>query len=445
MKRIFCTALLVALTTTLFAAGPAGAESGGGADAVGDSPSGVTDIRSVVDTYSDGLIGVGLTTVTPEDPRSALDWTSGSLAIIWTLHTPGGDFEVFYYDLHGSLQADVTPDGQPSTVLCDVSADFDSAIYEAFIPAACLGHPSTIAVQGYINDDTFSTHYDFAPDPVNFVGTVHETVSSPPTTTTTTTTAPPPVDPPVTTAGVHDGYWMLTGSGQVYGFGSARNGSVANSQPFVHLQPTPTGNGYWALTEGGNIVAKGDAAPLPSIGVFPGERAVSLSSTPSGKGLWVFTDRGRAVTLGDAQPFGDMSSTKLNGAILGSVATPTGKGYWMVGSDGGIFSFGDAAFHGSTGAMKLNKPVMAMAPAPDGSGYWLVASDGGIFAFDVPFYGSMGGTPLNKPVSGMVPGNGGYMMVAQDGGIFSFGNVAFHGSLGANPPSSPVISVALQP
>jgi len=116
-----------------------------------------------------------------------------------------------------------------------------------------------------------------------------------------------------------------------------------------------------------------------------------------------------------------------------------------VASDGGIFSFGDATFHGSTGNMKLNRPVMAMAPAADGSGYWLVASDGGIFAFDVPFYGSMGATKLNKPISGMVPGRAGYMMVAQDGGIFSFGNVAFHGSLGAKPPSSPVISVALQP
>jgi len=37
------------------------------------------------------------------------------------------------------------------------------------------------------------------------------------------------------------------------------------------------------------------------------------------------------------------------------------------------------------------------------------------------------------------------MMVAQDGGIFSFGDVAFHGSLGSNPPSKPVICVALQP
>jgi hypothetical protein len=90
------------------------------------------------------------------------------------------------------------------------------------------------------------------------------------------------------------------------------------------------------------------------------------------------------------------------------------------------------------GGSKLNRPVMSMAPALDGSGYWLVASDGGVFAFDVPFYGSAGNLHLNKPISGMVPGTIGYMMVAQDGGIFSYGNVIFHGSLGSNPPSSPV-------
>ena len=55
----------------------------------------------------------------------------------------------------------------------------------------------------------------------------------------------------------------------------------------------------------------------------------------------------------------------------------------------------------------------------------------------------MTGTPLNKPISGIVPGAGGYMMVGEDGGIFAFGNVAFHGSLGASPPSRPVVGVAL--
>jgi len=445
MKRAPLLLALIALITALFGMGMAHAETGGFADTIGDSASGTTDIKTVVDTYSNGTIGLGLTTVSPEDPNSAFDWTNGDLDIIWTLHTAGGDYDVFYYVWQGALQANITSDSDASTILCDAQAAFSGGIYEAFFPATCIGHPSTISVQGYIDNASSSNNYDFAPGASSFGGTIHETISSTTTTTPPTTTTAPPVDPPVSAAGVHDGYWMLGQSGQVFGFGTANGAQLANSQPFVHIEPTPTGNGYWALTDGGNIIPKGDAAALSSIGVFPGEHAVSISSTPSGKGLWVFTDRGRVVTLGDAQPFGDMSGTPLNGKIVGSVATPTGKGYWMVGTDGGIFSFGDAKFHGSTGSLTLNKPVMAMAPASDNSGYWLVASDGGIFAFDVPFYGSMGSVPLNKPVSGMVPGNGGYMMVAQDGGIFSFGNVAFHGSLGNTPPASPVVSVALQP
>jgi hypothetical protein len=117
----------------------------------------------------------------------------------------------------------------------------------------------------------------------------------------------------------------------------------------------------------------------------------------------------------------------------------------MVASDGGVFSFGDAKFYGSMGGTRLNKPVMSLAPDPDGVGYWLVASDGGIFAFQATFFGSMGGTRLNKPVSGMVGQPGGYLMVAEDGGIFTFGAVDFHGSLGASPPPSPVVSVAAIP
>jgi hypothetical protein len=57
----------------------------------------------------------------------------------------------------------------------------------------------------------------------------------------------------------------------------------------------------------------------------------------------------------------------------------------------------------------------------------------------------MGATHLNKPISGLVPGHDGYLMVASDGGIFAFGDVAFHGSLGAHPPTTPVVGAALLP
>ncbi|HSH23302.1 MAG: hypothetical protein M3Q48_16745 [Actinomycetota bacterium] len=55
----------------------------------------------------------------------------------------------------------------------------------------------------------------------------------------------------------------------------------------------------------------------------------------------------------------------------------------------------------------------------------------------------MGGTTLNKPVTGMVGFREGYLMVAEDGGIFSFGGAPFKGSLGANPPSSPIVSASI--
>jgi hypothetical protein len=114
----------------------------------------------------------------------------------------------------------------------------------------------------------------------------------------------------------------------------------------------------------------------------------------------------------------------------------------MVASDGGIFAFGDAAFHGSMGDKKLNAPVQSLVPDPDGAGYWLVASDGGVFAFDAPFRGSMGDRRLNRPMTGMVPFGDGYLMVASDGGIFNFSDRPFFGSLGDQPPPSPVVSVA---
>ena len=246
------------------------------------------------------------------------------------------------------------------------------------------------------------------------------------------------------------GYWMLTADGRVFGFGAATDlgdGFVVNWAK-VDIEPTPSGFGYWIVNGNGTIEAFGDAfdyspAGLTGVSLNTGELIVSMSATPKGQGYWLFTDQGRVFPFGDAQSFGDLTGIPLNGKVLDSVPTPSGLGYWMVASDGGIFTFGDAKFEGSTGNIKLNKPVMSMAPDPDGVGYWLVASDGGIFTFGAEFYGSMGGTRLNKPVTGMVAGPTGYLMVAEDGGIFSFGTTAFHGSLGAAPPSSPVVAVAV--
>ncbi len=248
-----------------------------------------------------------------------------------------------------------------------------------------------------------------------------------------------------------DGYWMLSADGAVYPFGGAVN--LGDAKPHlagrqaVDLEPTPDYGGYWIVDDSGRVFgfgnAKGNLGNVDAGTLHPGEKVTSLSSTSTGGGYWIFTSQGRVFARGDATHFGDMAGTRLNGPVLDSIPTPSGQGYYMVGSDGGIFAFGDAEFAGSMGGKKLNAPVQSLVPDPDGAGYWLVASDGGIFAFDADFHGSMGGTNLNRPVTGMVAFGNAYLMVGEDGGIFNFSDRPFYGSLGANPPKSPIVSVAI--
>jgi hypothetical protein len=248
-----------------------------------------------------------------------------------------------------------------------------------------------------------------------------------------------------------DGYWMLSADGAVYPFGGAVH--LGDAKPHlggrqaVDLEPTADYGGYWIVDDIGRVFgfgnAKGNLGNVDAGALRPGEKVTSLSSTPTGGGYWIFTSQGRVFAKGDATHFGDMAGTALNGPVLDSIPTPTGHGYYMVGSDGGIFAFGDATFNGSMGGRKLNAPVQSLVPDPDGAGYWLVASDGGIFAFDADFHGSMGATRLNKPVTGMVAFGNAYLMVGEDGGIFNFSDRPFYGSLGGNPPPSPIVSVAI--
>ena len=81
-----------------------------------------------------------------------------------------------------------------------------------------------------------------------------------------------------------------------------------------------------------------------------------------------------------------------------------------------------------------------------GSGYWIAASDGGVFAFDSPYRGSVPealgpGARLNEPVVAMIEYGNGYVQVASDGGTFVFADRPFLGSLGAEPPATPVVAV----
>ncbi len=258
------------------------------------------------------------------------------------------------------------------------------------------------------------------------------------------------------------GYVMLGSEGALYEFGDTADlDDLAASS--LDLQLTADGQGAWVLGADGRVRTQGNAgfhgdlsdAGAPTLD--PGEAPAALSATPDGGGYWIFTNRGRAIAFGAATDHGDLFRVTtpdgtpiadiLNGPVIASVATPTGDGYYMIATDGGVFSFGDAEFHGSTGSLVLNRPVVGIAPDPDDTGYWLVAADGGIFAYEAEFQGSVPGVlaegvTLNAPVIGGIAFGDGYLMVASDGGIFNFSPQEFLGSLGNNPPPSPIVAVA---
>ena len=443
MKRLATAALLAALTLAGLAA-PAGAQTLSVSDPRGDNSSSYDPRGDVLihgASNESDLVVLGMT-VAASDTLGSFNWRNGGTSILWDIATPTEDFTMFYYHDEARIR------NSDFEIVCyayqSAQADTDgSGFYGAGIDPSCLGNPAWVRTQpSFSYGDGSRSSYDMtAWTSEIYVGTPQPQPQPQPQPNPDFGTADPGIGGGIgVPAG---GYWMVSEAGTVYNFGAAGhhgNGPSGTSD----VEPTPNGNGYWLLKTNGEVHGKGDATHYGNAAIPAGEKAVSLSSTPSGNGYWIFTDKGRVIALGGAAHFGDVSGTKLNGSVLDSVATTTGQGYYMVASDGGIFTFGDARFAGSTGNVKLNKPVMSMAVDPDGQGYWLVASDGGIFAFDAPFFGSLGSVKLNKPVSGIVPGANGYLMVGEDGGIFSFGTVPFHGSLGANPPSSPVTAVALR-
>jgi len=413
-------AAAVAVATLGFTSGTASATAVGSlTDPAGDNGTGL-DPRGDIVAYAGGSNGAQVVlTVTSrqfDDPQTSTNWINGYAFIYFDLYVEGGydDYaRIVMYNDYTTVVAD--PEFPCSGVVPSWNAAASS--YTVTVPTTCFGNFSSIQAYASFDYETSST---FSSDDTELL-LVHNTAPA--------------------------GYWMATAAGRVYSFGGVSfYGDAVPSfgSSIVDIEPSPAGRGYNTLDDRGRVSEFGDAEWWgdATVGYTNGERATAISGTPSGDGYWIFTNLGRAIAFGDAEFFGDMSHVRLNGPVLDSIATPSGRGYYMVASDGGVFAFGDAQFFGSMGGVRLNAPVMSLVPDPDGVGYWLVASDGGVFAFQAGFRGSMGATRLNRPVTGMVPFGDGYLMVGEDGGIFSFSSLPFFGSLGANPPPSPVVSVA---
>jgi hypothetical protein len=219
-----------------------------------------------------------------------------------------------------------------------------------------------------------------------------------------------------------NGYWMVSSSGKVYGFGSARSlGSVTNlSGKVIGMASTPNGEGYWVATNTGKIYAFGNAAQYVGVSRY-------------------------GIT-------GLTGSHPLNAPIVGIASLPNGSGLYLVAADGGVFNFGSAQLYGTayslgltglTGSHPLNAPIVGIAVDPAGTGYVLIAADGGVFnlgsaefngnTYSLGLTGLTGSHPLNAPIVGgaFAPssnGKQGYYLFAADGGVFNFGSAPYEGS-----------------
>jgi hypothetical protein len=235
--------------------------------------------------------------------------------------------------------------------------------------------------------------------------------------------------------------------GGVAAFGDAANvdppPQSAYDAPVVGIAADPGHQGYWVVSASGQVRTFGGVPSFGSIDRPTKAPIVGMAAMPDGQGYWLASADGQVYAFGAAQLYGSIPSVlgpnaRLNAPIVGIAATPGGQGYWLVGADGGIFTFGDARFLGSVPGVlgpnaNLNAPVVGMAVTPHGNGYWLVGGDGGIFTFgSAPFLGSLGGKLPNDPVAGMAvaPGGKGYWLVEPDGFDYAFER------FGAEPLSS---------
>ena len=178
------------------------------------------------------------------------------------------------------------------------------------------------------------------------------------------------------------GNWLAGADGAVLSFGNAVfQGSLAGGpvpKPVVALTATPDGGGYWMLTAEGGVFTFGTAPYLGSLpGVGVSARAVDLVARPQGDGYWILDDRGGVHPFGGAPGVGSLRAFAIApaGKVVGGAVTPSGGGYWVASLEGAVYAFGDAA-NLVPAPLPAGHHTAGIAAAPGGTGYWLATADG---------------------------------------------------------------------
>jgi hypothetical protein len=148
-----------------------------------------------------------------------------------------------------------------------------------------------------------------------------------------------------------DGYWLVSASGRVYTFGSAKfYGSMLGrhlNSPITGIVATPSGHGYWLVAEDGGVFSFGDAVFSGSLGsASPRAGVVGMATTANG-----------ASAAGPRGLTGAKGATGSTGArgLIGATGAVGGTG--ATGAAGSNGAQGVAGVAGSTGAQGAAGPT----------------------------------------------------------------------------------------
>ncbi len=159
------------------------------------------------------------------------------------------------------------------------------------------------------------------------------------------------------------GYFLVASDGGVFAFNATFAGSCYSiggcAGSAVAVIPDASGLGYWLVTSTGNVYAFGDASYLGA----PGLQSTPITSavaTPDRGGYWIMDGSGQVSAFGDATGLGGLapgSTEGLNPAM--AIFAATAQGYWISNAQGRVWTFGDAPFDGDMSGTKLNGAIIA--------------------------------------------------------------------------------------
>ena len=78
------------------------------------------------------------------------------------------------------------------------------------------------------------------------------------------------------------------------------NGSTAIVGKPISITRDASGKGFWVLTSSGQVIGYGDAQNYGNATIVPGQKIVGIAGDHSGNGYWILRSDGHTSNFGDA-------------------------------------------------------------------------------------------------------------------------------------------------